>query len=159
MSNQEIRKLLFSMTTIWTSFEVTPERIVSYELLLQDISYSNANKALFKIGRVSTFAPSPAEIRKAVEEISGTKRMTANEAWIKVLSTGFSTYTDPAEVRRLEPEIRTALEKAGRFYNLVKMEEDKARRLFMSAYEAIEQTQKREQMMLTEDQKYLGDGQ
>lgn len=146
MNLAETKKLLFSMTTIWPNFNIDDSTPRVYEVLLSDVEYSAADKALLVIGRRSKFAPSPAEIIEAVSEMSGNKRMSANEAWAMVLNIGLSVYTPPARLAELPKEVQQALRNAGSYYNLARGDLEQARKSFMSAWNALGDTEHREQV-------------
>lgn len=133
------------ISTIWPQFEVTPEREVAWGMLCADVDYKAATNALMALGKSSKFPPSLAELIDTIQEQTGTKRMSASEAWLIAMPL-CSRYTTREQLEKLDPDIRKALNDAGHASYLGTLDEEQARRAFMGAWKAMGESEEREQV-------------
>lgn len=89
--------------------------------------------------------PSPGRIKAVIDEISGTKRITVNEAWAMVRDI-LSVYVTRDEIEALPDDVRKAAERAGRISYLATMTEEQARKAFTGAWYSLADTEHREEV-------------
>ena len=87
MTQKEMGEFMLFISTVWANFiadDVT--KIKTWHMIIGDIDYRLAKIAIMKLANINTFAPSPAQIRTAVLEISTPSEdvKTSQEAWIEV---------------------------------------------------------------------------
>ena len=143
MNKTETNKTLLLISTIWSFFEVTEERKKAWELILHDMPYQQATLAIMNLAKTSKFPPSPAELIESVSELTGTKRMSASEAWL-IARDCCSRYVTREQLDALQSDIRKALNDAGRASYLGTLSEDQARKSFMGAWNALGDMERKE---------------
>lgn len=88
MTKTEIAKLLAIATANWPNMQerdMTPTAAV-WEMMLSDMTYETAQRALVKVMTTAKFFPTIAEIREAAMATSGNQLPSAEEAWNEVES-------------------------------------------------------------------------
>jgi hypothetical protein len=88
MTQKEMGQLITVMSGVWANFSgADTEKIKTWHMIIGDIEFNVAKIAIMKLANTNTFAPSPAEIRNAVLEITtpSEKSKTAQEAWSDVM--------------------------------------------------------------------------
>lgn len=112
---------------------------------LKGLDGTLAIKAAKHITDNDTIMPSPGRIKQVIEDLTGTKRMTASEAW-SIARPCCSRYVTLDQLNALPPEISKALADAGRASYLGTLSEEQARKAFMGAWNALGDTEHREQV-------------
>lgn len=84
MTKAEVAKILTVLAAVYPKFEVDDLKVQVWHEMLGDLDYATANMAVKKLILENTFAPSIAEVRKAVMGILTPNGMTAAEGWGEV---------------------------------------------------------------------------
>jgi loader and inhibitor of G40P protein len=153
MNKKEFAVLITALSTNYRNFNLENETQMNiwYEML-KDIDYKVANLAIKKIMMESPYQPTIADIRKAVSEVKNGYRITAGEAWEKVLAVvrDFGHYRAQEALKSLDAVTRRAVECVG-FQNICFSEKIGVERShFISIYDQLIERE-RKQNMLPED--------
>ena len=87
MTQKEMGELMLIMSGIWSNFAADDiSKIKTWHMIIGDIDFRLAKATIMKLANTNKFAPSPAEIRDVVLEITTPSEncKTAEEAWIEV---------------------------------------------------------------------------
>lgn len=145
MTGKEVQAIIVTMNAFWQpKIEQGVEIDLWYEKL-KDLDYATTSAALKHISDTDTYRPTPARIKAVIEEMSGTKRMSATEAWL-LARRCVSRYTTREQLEALPDEVTKAMREAGGSSYLGEQPEYWAQKAFESAWNAMGDTQKREQV-------------
>ena len=144
MNDKEFLGCIAAINALWQPPIQTKPELNIWNAILKDMDYYQVQKAIMVLAKKSQYRPTIASLNETIEELTGTKRMSATEAWGLVLKIGLSTYTSPERLDELPKEVRQALRNAGSYYNLARGDMDHARRAFMGAWNALGDTEQRE---------------
>lgn len=145
MTGKEVQAIILTMNAFWQpKIEQGVEMDLWYEKL-KDLDYKTTSAAINYISDTDTYRPTPARIKSVIEEMSGTKRMGATEAWL-IARPKCNRYVTREELEKLPDEIRKCIREAGGSAYLGEQPEYRAQKAFESAWNAMGDTEKREQV-------------
>lgn len=155
MNPNEFKTIINDMNAIWTPKLESKGELDIWAAKLKDLDYVTTRKAVHHLMDTDTFRPTPARIKEAIADLTGTKRMSASEAW-GIARGCCSRYVTREQLDALPDEIRQALVDAGRASYLGTLPEEQARKAFMGAYNALGDMEHREQVRLSGGMKQIG---
>jgi len=152
LTKKEIAKLLAVLAASYPKFEVDDLKVHVWHEMLQDIPYDVAQVAVKKIILEKTFAPSIAEFREEVINLTSPSRETnAAEAWweVKQAIKNYGFYRESEALESLSSEAaRKAVQYMG-WQELCLSEDPEGvlRAQFMRIYEQVADREKKQAML------------
>lgn len=145
MNKTEFLGCIAAINALWQPPIQTKPELDIWNQMIGGMDYMQVEKAIMVLAQKSQYRPTVAQINEAIADLTGTKRISAAEAWI-IARPLCSRYTTREQLEKLDPEIRAALNEAGHASYLGTLEEEQARRAFMGAWKAKGDTESREQV-------------
>lgn len=107
MTRDELARIVRALKAIYTKPDFIPDQAAFdvWYMLLMDLDFAPAQKAVVAYMSTNHFAPTPADIRALAAEQSQPPGMSSGEAWGKVLKAiANSLYCASEEFNKLPPE-------------------------------------------------------
>lgn len=145
MNDKQFVTVIATMNALWQPAIKSEAELTVWENMIGGMEYEPVSKAIMVLAKTSQYRPTVAAINETIAELTGTKRMSAEEAW-QIARPCVSAYVTRERIDRLPEDVRKALYNAGRASYLGSLPEEKAHRMFKSAWDALMEKQHREQM-------------
>jgi len=149
MTKIETAKLLAVLAAAFPRFDVDDLKVRVWHEMLGDLDYVTANIAAKKLILENTFAPSIAEVRKAVMEILNPDGMTAAEAWGEVERAvrTYGYYRETEALESMSPSVAKVVKYIGWQNICLNEEPGVVRGQFLKMYTQVAEREQKELLL------------
>lgn len=145
MDNKQFLEIIATMNALWQPPLQTKAELTIWNGMIGDMEAVKVQGAIMALAQKSQYRPTVAQINETIDELTGTKRISATEAWL-IARGCVSRYTTREQLEALPDDIRKAMREAGGSAYLGEQPEYRAQKAFESAWNAMGDTVKREQV-------------